>query len=131
MPLPEYPRPQLVRSDWLNLNGIWQYKSGAEGDEAPIGKTLPGEIVVPYPVESALSGVMEHHDRLWYRRAFTVPSEWNNRRVRINFGAVDYESEIFVNGRSVGVHTGGYVPFSYDITPYLKGSGPQELIDRR
>ena len=129
-PLPEYPRPQLVRSEWLNLNGIWQYQSGAESDAAPVGKTLSGSILVPYPVESALSGVMEHHDRLWYRRMFTVPPKWSGKRLMLNFGAVDYEAEILVNGTSVGVHTGGYVPFSYDITPYVKGSGPQELIVR-
>ena len=129
-PLPEYPRPQLVRSEWLNLNGIWEYQPGIEGDTAPVGKTLSSQIVVPYPVESALSGVMEHHDRLWYRRAFTVPPKWNGKQLMLNFGAVDYESEVFVNGKSVGVHTGGYVPFSYDITPFLKSSGPQELIVR-
>ncbi len=128
--LPEYPRPQMVRSDWLNLNGVWQYQSGVQGDATPVGKTLSSEILVPFPVESALSGVMEHHDRLWYRRGFTVPAAWKNRRLMLNFGAVDYEAEVFVNGRSVGVHTGGYEGFSYDITPYLKSSGPQELIVR-
>ncbi len=129
-PLPEYPRPQLARSEWMNLNGIWQYQSGAEGDAAPIGKTLGSEICVPYPVESALSGVMEHHDRLWYRRTFTVPAAWKNRRLMLNFGAVDYEAEVFVNGQSAGVHTGGYEQFSLDITKYLQGTGPQELIVR-
>ncbi len=131
-PLPEYPRPQLMRSEWLNLNGVWQYQPGAAGDVTPTGKTLSGQIVVPFPVESALSGVMEHHDRLWYRRSFTVPPKWSGKRLMLNFGAVDYEAEIIVNGKSVGVHTGGYVPFSYDITPYLQGNGnsPQELIVR-
>ena len=129
-PLPEYPRPQLVRADWLNLNGIWEYQAGAKDDAVPNGKTLSSHIVVPFPVESALSGVMEHHDRLWYRRQFTVPPQWNGRQLMLNFGAVDYEAEIFVNGTSVGVHTGGYVPFSYDITPFVKGNGPQELIVR-
>ena len=129
-PLPEYPRPQLVRAEWLNLNGVWEYQPGLANDTAPIGKTLSGQIVVPFPVESALSGVMEHHDRLWYRRQFTVPPKWNGKQLMLNFGAVDYEAEIFVNGKSVGVHTGGYVPFSYDITPYLNGTGPQELIVR-
>jgi len=129
-PLPEYPRPQMVRADWQNLNGIWQYQPGAEGDATPTGKTLNSEILVPYPVESALSGVMEHHARLWYRRTFTVPAAWKGRQLMLNFGAVDYEAQVFVNGRSVGTHTGGYEAFSYNITPFLKGSGPQELIVR-
>ncbi|RYG74599.1 glycoside hydrolase family 2 [bacterium] len=129
-PLPEYPRPQLVRKDWLNLNGIWQFQSGNAPDTAPVGKALSGEILVPFAVESALSGVMEHHERLWYRRSFTVPKGWKDKLVKLNFGAVDYEAEVFINGKSLGVHTGGYEQFSYDITPYLKGTGPQEIIVR-
>jgi hypothetical protein len=129
-PLPDYPRPQLVRSDWLNLNGIWEYQPGAADDVAPVGKKLAGEILVPYPVESAISGVMEHHARIWYRRSFTVPAAWAGKQVILHFGAVDYESEVFVNGKSVGVHKGGYDPFSYDITTALKSDGPQELIVR-
>jgi hypothetical protein len=129
-PLPEYPRPQLVRSQWQNLNGIWQYQPGVEGDAVPTGRTLASEICVPYPVESALSGVMEHHDRLWYRRTFSVPKAWKGQQLKLNFGAVDYEAQVFVNGKSVGVHRGGYESFSYDIAPYLKGDGPQELIVR-
>jgi hypothetical protein len=129
-PLPEYPRPQLVRKNWMNLNGIWQFQPGLASDRAPIGKGLSGSILVPYPVESAISGVMKHHDRIWYRRSFTVPSGWNGQRIRLNFGAVDWESEVLVNGKRVGVHRGGYDPFSYDITPYLAAKGPQELIVR-
>jgi hypothetical protein len=128
-PLPEYPRPQLVRELWLNLNGIWEYQPGTETDALPTGK-LSSEILVPFPVESALSGVMEHHDRLWYRRTFAVPAEWQGRNVILHFGAVDFESEVFINGKSVGVHRGGYDPFSYDITPFLKSEGDQELIVR-
>ena len=128
--LPEYPRPQLARAQWQNLNGLWQYQSGAEGDAVPSGQKLSGQIMVPFPVESALSGVMEHHDRLWYRRNFTVPRGWNGQRIKLNFGAVDYETEVYVNGESIGIHRGGYEPFSFDITPYLKGQGAQELIVR-
>ncbi|MBA3937105.1 MAG: glycoside hydrolase family 2 [Planctomycetes bacterium] len=129
-PLPEYPRPQMARAEWQNLNGIWQFQPGAAGDATPTGKTLSSEILVPYPVESALSGVMEHHERLWYRRTFTVPAAWKGRQVMLNFGAVDYEAQVFVNGQSVGTHTGGYEEFSYDIAPFLKGDGPQELLVR-
>ena len=128
--LPDYPRPQMVRADWLNLNGVWEYRPGAEGDALPTGRTLGGEILVPFPVESALSGVMEHHDRLWYRRMFTVPAAWKGRRTLLHFGAVDFESEVFVNGKSAGVHKGGYLPFTYDVTPLLQGDGPQELVVR-
>ena len=129
-PLPEYPRPQMVRSSWQSLNGIWQYQPGQEGDATPTNTKLSGEICVPFPVESALSGVMEHHERLWYRRSFTVPASWKGKRLMLNFGAVDYEAQVFVNGQSVGTHTGGYESFSYDISPFLKSSGPQELIVR-
>lgn len=129
-PLPEYPRPQLTRPDWLNLNGVWEFQPGAEADAAPAGKPLARKILVPFPVESAISGVMEHHKRLWYRRTFDVPKDWAGRRVVLHFGAVDYESEAFVNGRSLGVHRGGYDPFQYDVTDFLQGDGPQELIVR-
>src|SRR5438309_11583968 len=86
---PEYPRPQLVRKDWQNLNGLWQFSFGKENEEPPIGKSLSGEILVPFPVESALSGVMKQSDRLWYRRTFTVPNGWADKRVLLHFGAVD------------------------------------------
>ena len=129
-PLPEYPRPQLVRSQWMNLNGIWEYQSGNEGDPLPTNTKLSGEICVPFPVESALSGVMEHHDRLWYRRQFSVPAAWKGQQLMLHFGAVDYEAEVFVNGQSVGIHRGGYEPFSLDISNFVQGSGPQELIVR-
>ena len=129
-PLPEYPRPQMVRKDWLNLNGVWEYQSGKDGDPTPIGQKLNSEILVPFPVESALSGVMEHHDRIWYRRTFNVPKGWQGKQLMLNFGAVDYEAEVFINGQSLGVHKGGYEPFSLNITPQLKENGPQEIIVR-
>jgi hypothetical protein len=127
--LPEYPRPQLVRKEWLNLNGIWQYQPGTSGEALPTGK-LDKTILVPFPVESALSGVKEHHDRLWYRRTFTVPAAWKGKRIVIHFGAVDFESQVFVNGKSLGTHRGGYDPFNYDITSALTATGKQELTVR-
>lgn len=128
--LPDYPRPQLVRKRWLNLNGLWQFQPGKEGDPTPLGRNLSRKILVPYAVETASSGIMEHHDRLWYRRSFTVPAAWKTERVLLHFDAVDYEAEVFVNGHSLGIHKGGYEAFAYDVAPYLKGSGEQELVVR-
>ncbi|MFB6342764.1 sugar-binding domain-containing protein [Saccharicrinis sp. FJH62] len=128
--LPEYPRPQMVRDQWMNLNGIWQYQPG-EGMTEPVPTgDLAGKVLVPYPIESAISGVMEYHPLFWYRRLFTVPEAWEGQRVIIHFGAVDYRSQVIINGTAVGIHAGGYDPFSYDITDYLNESGDQEIIVR-
>jgi len=127
--LPEYPRPQMVREKWINLNGLWQYQPGVSDETLPKGK-LSKTILVPFPVESALSGVREHHDRLWYRHNFTIPKTWKGERVLLHFGAVDFESQIYVNGKSLGIHRGGYDPFTFDITPALTASGEQELTVR-
>src|ERR1017187_1465753 len=127
-PLPEYPRPQMVRTDWLNLNGIWQFQAGATNDPVPTNQTLSDQILVPYPMESAISGVMLYHEFSWYRRTFTVPPAWSGKRIILHLDAVDWQSQVYINGQSVGLHKGGYDPFSYDITPYLSGSGAQELI---
>jgi len=129
-PLPEYPRPQMVRTDWVNLNGLWEFKVGNRDDAAPYGQTLPEKILVPYPVESVLSGVMEHHNRVWYRRMISIPEQWNGSKILLHFGAIDWESEIFINGNSVGIHKGGYDEITFDITPYLTGKKEQELIVR-
>jgi autotransporter-associated beta strand protein len=128
--LPEYPRPQMVRSNWMNLNGVWQFQSGATNDPTSVGQNLSGVILVPFPMESALSGVMQYSPFSWYRRQFTVPAEWSGQRILLHFDAVNWRSQIYVNGQSVGIHTGGYDPFSYDITPFLTNTGPQELIVR-
>jgi hypothetical protein len=126
-PLPEYPRPQMVRADWMNLNGIWQFQPGTANDPAPIGETLSNQILVPYPMESALSGVMKYYEFSWYRRMFTVPSSWNGKRIILHLDAVNWQATVYVNGQEVGVHQGGYGPFSYDITSCLNG-GTNELI---
>jgi hypothetical protein len=125
--LPEYPRPQLTRPDWQNLNGVWEWAPAAAGEQPPIGRALDRSILVPYPVESALSGVQEHHDRMWYRRAFTVPDSWSGRRVKLNFGAVDWQADVWVNGTRVGGHTGGYTEFSFDVTAQLR-AGSNEIV---
>jgi len=124
---PEYPRPQMVRKEWRNLNGLWQFAPAEANQPAPIGKALESEILVPFPVESALSGVGKHFDRLWYRRTFKVPAEWKGRRVLLHFGAVDWESAVYVNGKAMGTHRGGYDAFSYDIGDALT-DGDNELI---
>jgi hypothetical protein len=125
--LPEYPRPQLRREAWLNLNGVWQLAFASAKEAPPFGKDLDRRILVPFPVESALSGVMKHTDRLWYRRLFQVAPEWRKQRVLLHFGAVDWEARVFVNGKSVGSHRGGYDPFTFDITDFLT-DGDQELV---
>ncbi|MFG2516326.1 PA14 domain-containing protein [Streptomyces sp. NPDC048584] len=129
--LPEYPRPQLTREQWRNLNGRWQFAAAEEGERPPVGKTLGERILVPYPVESQLSGLQRHEDRMWYRRTFTVPRDWHigtAKRLRLNFGAVDWRSEVYVNGVKVADHEGGYDKFAADVTDALKPGRTQELI---
>ncbi|MER6979248.1 sugar-binding domain-containing protein, partial [Streptomyces carpinensis] len=129
--LPEYPRPQLTRPDWQNLNGRWQFAAAGADEQPPVGKTLPERILVPYPVESQLSGIERHEDRMWYRRTFTVPADWHigqGKRLRLNFGAVDWKADVYVNGTRVAQHQGGYDKFSADVTDALKPGRTQELI---
>jgi len=125
----EYPRPQMVRPAWQNLNGLWDYAVTAKDAAQPAG--FEGKILVPFPIESALSGVMRQvseTERLWYRRTFDVPKAWAGKRVLLHFGAIDWESIVSVNGKKVGEHRGGYDAFSIDITDALKSGGPQELV---
>jgi beta-galactosidase/beta-glucuronidase len=126
--LPEYPRPQMVRAKWENLNGLWQFAAAKDGEQPPVGKELAEQILVPYPVESALSGLMRHEERMWYRRRFDIPAHWNGQHVLLHFGAVDWHATVYLNGKEIGQHKGGYDGFSFDITDALKPGGPQELI---
>lgn len=130
---PEYPRPQLTRDKWKNLNGTWEFAGAKAGEQPPTGKKKLGEkILVPYPVESQLSGIERHEDRMWYKRTFTVPADWQvhgTRRLQLNFDAVDWQAVVYVNGKKVGEHKGGYDRFSLDVTDALKENGGlQELI---
>jgi len=128
-PLAEYPRPQMVRPDWVNLNGLWDFTLLPR--ETGIPTQYSDQILVPFPVESALSGlarVVGPDDRIWYRRTFSVPETEGKSRWLLHFGAVDWEAEVFMNGRSLGTHRGGYDPFSFDITDRLREGQDQELV---
>lgn len=124
----EYPRPQMVRSRWMNLNGLWDYAVTPKGfDKA---EKYDGKILVPYPPESALSGVKRELlplERLWYRRTFILPEEWKNNRLMLHFGAVDWKTAVYVNGKIAGKHTGGYCPFTFDISG-LVNEGENEIV---
>lgn len=127
--LPEYPRPQMVRAAWQNLNGEWDY--AMTDAAAPRPQTFSGRILVPFAVQSQLSGVaapVTDAQRVWYRRTFRAPAPARGSRLLLHFGAVDWEAHVFVNGKEVGSHTGGYDPFSFDITDALKPGGDQELV---
>lgn len=129
-PLPEYPRPQLERTQWLNLNGSWQYAILPKSQESAPA-SYAGNILVPYAVESALSDVQKTVGKdsiLWYKRSFTVPANFKNKNILLHFGAVDWQTDVYINGKHAGTHQGGYDPFSFDISSLLKKSGVQEIV---
>ena len=125
----EYPRPQMVRKSWENLNGLWEYAIIQKDQSQP--DTFDGQILVPFPIESALSGAMKTvgpENRLWYRRTIRIPRTWKSKRVLLHFGAVDFETTVWVNEKEVGTHRGGYDPFTFDITDALVETPEQEIV---
>lgn len=128
--LPEYPRPIMERKDWKNLNGLWNYAITEIGKPA-MPATFDGQILVPFAVESSLSGVgktVGDKKELWYERTFDVPSAWKGKKVLLHFGAVDWKSDVWVNGVKVGSHTGGFTPFSFDVTAALNSKGNNKVV---
>lgn len=124
----EYPRPQMVREDWVNLNGLWDYSIKSIKEEEVT--EYDGKILVPFPIEAALSGVKKSllpDERLWYRRSFKIPDTWMGQRLLLHFGAVDWKAEVWINNKRVGEHTGGYCPFRFEISEYLI-DGENEIV---
>ena len=127
--LGEYPRPIMERQDWKNLNGLWDYAVTDLGGNSPT--KYDGKILVPFAAESSLSGVMKSVGvlkNLWYNTTFTVPANWKGRDILLNFGAVDWKTEVWINDILVGSHTGGYTPFSFNITPFLTQSAQKITV---
>jgi len=128
---PEYPRPQMVRQEWMNLNGLWEYAVTPKEATAPT--SFQGKILVPFPIEAPLSGVgrqVRADEVIWYRRWFRIPKAWQGLHVLLNIEAADWETTVWVNGHKIGTHSGGYDPFSFDITGALGDRASHELLIR-
>jgi beta-galactosidase/beta-glucuronidase len=134
VPRGEYPRPQFVRGDWINLNGTWTFSldAGKSGAERGLAKStgFDREITVPFCPESKLSGVAhtDFIEMMWYHRIIEVPGNWIGKRLLLHFGAVDYECEAFIDSRSVGTHRGGGSSFAFDITAFVAPGGGHNLV---
>ena len=127
-PLPDYPRPQMERANWTNLNGLWNY--AVTPKDAASVSSWSGKILVPFAIESSLSGVgrmVGKDSTLWYNKKFTLPKNAKGKKVLLHFGAVDWRTKVFINGKEAGTHEGGFDPFSFDITSLIKKSGEQEI----
>jgi len=136
IPRPEHPRPDFMRSRWINLNGQWEFAFdddcvGEKEGWYSAEKAFDGRIIVPFPYQSRLSGIHDEsfHDVIWYRRKFDIPDDWSSGRVLLHIGAVDYKSRVWVNGRLTGKHVGGYSPFDVDITGVVKPGGNSLVVE--
>lgn len=135
IPLPEHPRPDFERSKWQNLNGDWAFEFdpkdlGVQQNWADGSKVFSRQIHVPFPWGAPLSGVPDSADIAWYKRSITVPSAWKGKRTFVTIGASDWHTTVYLDGKALGSHEGGYTPFSFELTPYLKYDSPQTLVVR-
>ncbi len=135
IPLPEHPRPDFQRADWINLNGVWQFRFdkdnvGVQKDWASQDVEFPLSIKVPFPWGSPLSGVEDRADIAWYRRTITVPSDWKGKRIFVIVGACDWLTTGWLDGKSVGQFQGGYTPFEFELTPHVRWGKEQQLVLR-
>ena len=136
IPLPEHPRPDFERADWVNLNGEWQFKfdqdnAGLAGGWGTNAQTdFPERIIVPFPWGSKLSGLENKADIAWYRRVLTVPETWKGKRVFLVVGACDWITNGWIDGHPIGEHRGGYTPFEFELTSQVKWGGDQQVVLR-